>query len=72
MKRFSLDEQIEALRDVAGPEDALQAALRTLRLFKRFEPEARAFFEKCIELEKAKQHPGVQAVVAAFPDATVG
>jgi hypothetical protein len=72
MKKFSLDEQIEALLDVAGPDDALTAAVRTLKLFKRFEAEAREFFEKRLQLEKAKQHPGVQSVLSAFPDATVG
>lgn len=68
-----ISEQIAAIRDVAGPNDvALQAAIRTLQLFERFEPQARTFFQQMINQEKARQHPGVQAVLEAFPGATVG
>jgi hypothetical protein len=72
MTKHTLDEQIEALCDVAGENDALASALRTIRLFKRFEPKAREFFAKCIEMERVKQHPAVQAVLEAFPDADIG
>lgn len=72
----SISEQIGAVLDVAGPSDVrLQAVVRTLRLFERFEPEARAFFTGCIEEDKKRReiedHPAVQVVKSAFPGAEI-
>lgn len=69
-------QQIEAVLDVAGPSStALNAVVRTLRLFERFEPEARAFFAACIQADTEKRelakHPAVAAVLDAFPGATI-
>jgi hypothetical protein len=66
-----LSEQIAAVLDVAGPNDtALQAVVRTLRLFERYEPQARLFFGGLIEKEKLRQrqaqHPTVKMVLDAF------
>lgn len=66
-----LSEQIAAVLDVAGPNDvALQAVVRTLRLFERYEPQARLFFGSLIDKDKLRreqaQHPTVKAVLDAF------
>jgi hypothetical protein len=66
-----ISEQLAAVRDVAGPNDAaLQAVIRTLSLFERFEDKARDFFTDCIAKDKLKreqeQHPLVKQVAEMF------
>lgn len=66
-----ISKQIAAVLDVAGPNDAaLQAVVRTLSLFERFEPQARLFFGNLIKKDKLRReqekHPTVKAFLDAF------
>ena len=63
---------IECLQD-EGDKDAIVAAVKTLRLFHRFEEEIRATFKTLLERERewVMADPATQAVLEAFPGARV-
>jgi ribosomal 50S subunit-associated protein YjgA (DUF615 family) len=63
---------IECLQD-EGDFDALQAAVKTLRLFRRFEDEIRAKLLELLaaERERVMADPAVKEVMSEFPGARV-
>ena len=72
-----LSRQISAVECLQGEgdADAIVAAVKTLRLFKRFEEEIRAKLKELLEREKVAREimdePAVQEVLREFPGARV-
>ena len=70
-----LKRQIDAIACLQdeGDKDAVAAAVKTLRLFQRFEEEIRASFKTLLERERERvmADPVTQEVLAAFPGARV-
>jgi hypothetical protein len=63
---------IDCLQD-EGDKDAIVAAVKTLRMFQRFEPEIRAKFVELLDAERARvmADPATQEVLKEFPGARV-
>ena len=63
---------IECLQD-EGDTDAIVAAVKTLRMFQRFEGEIRAKFKELLDAERARvlADPATQEVLKEFPGARV-
>lgn len=70
-----LSRQISAIECLQGEgdTDGVIAAVKTLRMFQRFEDEIRATFKTLLELERQRvmADPATQEVLAAFPGARV-
>jgi hypothetical protein len=63
---------IDCLQD-EGDKDAIVAAVKTLRMFQRFEEEIRAKFKELLDAERARvmADPATQEVLKEFPGARV-